>query len=101
MSQTTNYFDKIIAVQLKKLPYKVIVQIYYILKICLKLSYFPSAWKVVKIIIIPVPKPGKPATAITSYRSISLLSILSKILEKIIYAHRNKQLQYNPPTIQL
>ena len=37
--------------------------------------------------VIPIPKPRKPATNITSYRPISLLDILGKILEKIIQCH--------------
>ena len=39
-------------------------------------------WKVGQIIMIA--KPGKDVNDITSYRPISLLPILSKILEKII-----------------
>ncbi|XP_055856032.1 uncharacterized protein LOC129919203 [Episyrphus balteatus] len=44
--------------------------------------YFPKTWKHAKI--IPIPKPGKPAKLATSYRPISLLSCLSKILEKVL-----------------
>ena len=64
---------------------KPIVQLYYIYKACFKLSYFPTCWKITKIILII--KPGKPATSISSYRTISLLNILAKILEKIIHQH--------------
>jgi hypothetical protein len=52
-------------------------------------------WKVVTIILIL--KPGKPPHEPTSYRSISLLPILSKVFEKILlerFLHivQNKQL---------
>jgi hypothetical protein len=45
----------------------------------LRLSYFPTIWKSQ---ITMIPKPGKPANEVTSYRLISLLSIPSKIYEK-------------------
>ena len=35
--------------------------------------------------VIMVPKPGKPPTEITSYAPISLLPMLSKVLEKLLY----------------
>jgi len=44
-------------------------------------EYFPYQWKLEQIIMIV--KPGKNPNDITSYRLISLLPILSKILEKI------------------
>ncbi|XP_043506295.1 uncharacterized protein LOC122526809 [Frieseomelitta varia] len=53
--------------------------------------YFPSSWKVAKI--IPVPKPGKPGSDISSYRPISLLDIFGKILEKIIQHQIQKHIQ--------
>lgn len=46
------------------------------------LHYFPSSWKIAKI--IPILKSGKPTNFITSYRPISLLSSVGKIFEKII-----------------
>lgn len=71
--------DKITNTKLKNLPIKIIIQIYYIYKACLKLAYYPMDWKIAKVIL--VPKPDKPAT------SISLLNNLGKILEKIIHLH--------------
>ena len=44
--------------------------------------HFPSQWKVAQIIMIV--KPGKNPNYITSYRPISLLPTLSKILDKTI-----------------
>jgi hypothetical protein len=48
----------------------------------LRLSYFPRIWKFAQITMIP--KPGKPANEVTSYRPISLLLIPSKIFEKLL-----------------
>lgn len=47
----------------------------------LKIEHFPSQWKVAQIIMIP--KPGKPADKVESYRPISLLPVLSKLFEKL------------------
>jgi hypothetical protein len=49
---------------------------------CLKISYFPKAWK--KASIISIPKPGKNHNLPESYRPIALLSSVSKIYERII-----------------
>jgi hypothetical protein len=42
-------------------------------------GYFPAHWKVAQITLIP--EPGKPSHELTSYRPISLLPIISKVLE--------------------
>ncbi|XP_011699550.1 PREDICTED: RNA-directed DNA polymerase from mobile element jockey-like [Wasmannia auropunctata] len=56
---------------------------YYIIAASLKACYFPSVWK--RALVLAFPKPGKdPASP--NYRPISLLSILSKIYEGIIYS---------------
>lgn len=49
---------------------------------CLKIAYFPSQWKIGKIVAIP--KPGKSNTIATNYRPISLLSTIGKIYERLI-----------------
>ena len=48
----------------------------------LKLGHVPKEWKAAKIIMIH--KPGKPKQDLTSYRPISLLICLAKLMEKII-----------------
>jgi hypothetical protein len=45
-------------------------------------GYFPAQWKVTQITLIL--KPGKPPNELASYRSISLLLIVSKVSEKIL-----------------
>ena len=77
--------DKITLLKLKNLPNKPVTQLYYIYEACIKLDYFPTAWKIAKI--IPIPKLGKPLTRINSYSLVSLLNIFGKIFEKIINHH--------------
>jgi hypothetical protein len=67
---------------LKQLPDNCLTFIKSILNACLKLGYFPAAWKTAKI--IPILKPGKTASDPASYRPISLLIGLSKLFEKIL-----------------
>jgi hypothetical protein len=46
----------------------------------LRMSYYPIMWKFAQITMIP--KPGKPANEVNSYRPISLLPVTSKLFEK-------------------
>lgn len=69
---------------IQELSKKGIVLLTYLFNAALRLRYVPKAWKRAKMIVIL--KPDKPADLVTSYRPISLLSIISKILEKIVLA---------------
>ena len=51
-------------------------------KLSLKSGTFPDDWKLVHV--IPVPK-GSDSTLPTNYRPISILSILSKLIERHVY----------------
>lgn len=48
----------------------------------LRLLYYPLIWKFSEVILSP--KPNKLSELVTLYRSISLLSTLSKVFEKIL-----------------
>lgn len=72
---------KITGKLIKELPLKGKYMILYIFNAIIRHGHFPSKWKEARIIIIP--KPGKDATRIDSYRPISLLSILSNLFEKM------------------
>lgn len=63
------------------------MQLTHIFNACIKMSYFPKNWKLAKI--LPFHKPGKDKHLPQSYRPISLLPTLGKILEMIV----NKRLK--------
>lgn len=81
-------FDRINNRHIKHLPRKGILLLQLIILSCLRLSYFPDIWKIANIIAIK--KPGKNPKDPKSYRPISLLSSLSKILEKVILKRLRK-----------
>ena len=67
---------------LKELPHKGFRALTQIYNANLRLEYFPRYWKIGQIIM--TVKPGKDPTEVTSYRPISFLPLLSKILEKLL-----------------
>ncbi|KAL4127024.1 hypothetical protein QTP88_011222 [Uroleucon formosanum] len=67
---------------IKNLPAKAIIHLTHIYNATLRLSYFPTTWK--SSIIVTILKPGKPPENPSSYRPISLLPVLGKVLEKIL-----------------
>ena len=85
--------DKIHNKLLKNLPERGIKYIHFIICLCLKLSYFPDKWKLAKVVAIH--KPGKDPTKPISYRPISLLSSISKLLEKVYLLQINRHLDEN------
>jgi len=46
---------------------------------CLQMGHFPSRWERAEVFM--TPKPNKPEANLASYRPISLLPVLSKILK--------------------
>lgn len=75
-------FDGILNLELKNLSRECYIHISNIFNNCLTLAYYPAQWKLAKV--IPIPKPGKDPSSSRSYRPISLLSSLSKVLEKLL-----------------
>lgn len=74
--------DKISNISLKYLPKKGRILFTKIINAILKTGYFPTQWKLSKV--LPFPKPGKVPNKPENMRPISLLSKLSKLTEKII-----------------
>lgn len=74
--------DCISNILIKHLPKRAIIILKKIFNACLKIGYFPKSFKIAKV--IPIPKPGKDLRNTSSYRPISLLSCIGKLLEKII-----------------
>jgi hypothetical protein len=71
-------FDLISGKVLQELSEKCYKLITFIFNAILRTNYFPSIWKVAQIIMIL--KPGKKPEHVSSYRPISLLPMLSKVL---------------------
>jgi hypothetical protein len=74
--------DLVTPKMLKELPRKGLISLLYIFNGILRTQYWPKALKPAEIIVIP--KPGKDSQDPTSYRPISLLPIISKILERLL-----------------
>jgi hypothetical protein len=75
-------FDLITGEVLQQLPRKTIVKITKLINAAFRLKYVPRLWKMAEVIMIP--KPGKPPHGATSYRSISLLPVMSKLFDKLL-----------------
>lgn len=75
-------FDQTFNLELKHLSQGSFAFVARLFNRCWELGYFPSVWKLAKV--IPVLKPGKDPSVPKSYRPISLLSALSKLFEKTI-----------------
>ena len=74
--------DDIYAIMLKNLPQMALDIILDLYNDIWNFSCFPSQWY--EVVQIPVLKPGKDPTLVSSYRPISLLSTLFKVMEKMI-----------------
>lgn len=75
--------DHISAKMLKHLPSSYFDFITELFNECWRTGYYPAAWK--ESIITCIPKLGTDLSHPQSYRPISLLSILSKVFERLIY----------------
>jgi Reverse transcriptase (RNA-dependent DNA polymerase)/Endonuclease-reverse transcriptase len=74
--------DGIQAILLQKLPRKGFAHLLQIYQACFRLNHFPTRWQTA--IITPLLKPHKDPTLPSSYRPISLLDHMGKLLEKLI-----------------
>lgn len=79
--------DKIHAFLLKlALPY-IVEPLTYLYNLCIRTNTFPDAWKCAKVVALP---KSSDTTELNNYRPISILSVLSKPLEKHIHKHLSK-----------
>jgi len=74
--------DNITSQMLKELPKEGLIKLLLIFNAVVRCSYWPANFKSAQIIL--VLKPGKDPADVTSYRPISLLSTISKTLEKLL-----------------
>lgn len=70
----------------------ILVYITHVINCCLEIGYFPAMWK--EAIIFPLPKVTNPKDY-SDLRPISMLPIISKILEKVVYKQLNVFIQAN------
>lgn len=73
--------DLVTGEMLKQLPRKAMKRLADIFSAALELRWVPSVWKKAEVILIP--KSGKPTQLASSYRPISLLSIIGKLFERL------------------
>lgn len=73
------------------LPYT-IDSLTYIFNLCIQHNSFPLKLKKAKV--IPLPK-SKNTSDVNNYRPISLLSVLSKLLERHIHVHLTKYMEHH------
>jgi hypothetical protein len=74
--------DLITALMIQEMTSEGLQTLLHLFNAIARLEYWPAPLKNAKIIMIP--KPGKNSTDVASYRPISLLPIMSKILEKLL-----------------
>jgi hypothetical protein len=73
--------DQFTPIMMKELPEKCIVLLTYIFNGIIRMFYWPEHLKISQIVTIA--KPGKDPTEVTSYRSICLISVLSKFSKNL------------------
>ena len=81
-NKTSSGYDNISNILLKKLKMELLTPLTYVFNQSLKQGTFPEAMKIAEV--IPLHK-GKERYIESNYRPISLLTTMSKILEKIVY----------------
>lgn len=82
IKNTTPGKDKIPNALIKVFPNYVLEELLYIYNQCYNSGNIPKIWK--HSTIIPILKHGKPPEDCTSYRPISLLSCLGKLMERLV-----------------
>lgn len=74
--------DEISYTLLKSLQQTNLDELQLIFNQSFKTGIIPKSWK--EGMMIPIPKPGKPKTLLSSYRPIALLSCIGKTMERIV-----------------
>ena len=86
--------DSITTLHLKNLGDHAITYIPETINLSLRTTTIPNKWREGRI--LPLAKPGKPATEGTSYRPITLLSPIAKVMERLLLPLAEQHLQPHP-----
>lgn len=78
---------------LKLCPESLLMILVAIFNASIRLGHFPAAWKMASVVMLP--KPGKNPSFPQNYRPISLLPVLGKLLEKILYVRIQEHVAAN------
>jgi len=89
-NKNTPVLDAVTARMLKELPKEGAVNLMCVFNAILLLEYWPKSLNIAQIIMIL--KPEKNPMEVSSYRPISLLPTISKVLVKVILKTINKYL---------
>ena len=93
LKNKTPGLDQIHNMFIKKAPLQLLKDILNLYNQSLKTMDIPNKWKIATI--IPILKPGKDGTIITSYRPIALLSCIGKLMEHLVHNRINYFVQSN------
>lgn len=91
--------DRISYAMLRNLPKSCKLTLLVLYNKILQSGIYPHTW--LSAILLPIPKPNKPTNDINSYRPISLIPCLSKILEKMLtkrlmwFVNKNNLINHN------
>lgn len=91
--------DEVTAKILRKAWPVVKTQLHQVMNDCLREARFPNTWKVANIVVIPKGKDKDPAYP-KSYRPISLISSMSKVLESLIIRRLTEETKLDEETHQ-
>ena len=82
LKNTSPGSDNIYNIFLKKAPQNIIFELVQLFNGSLVTGVVPNEWKAG--VICPIPKPGKDPSLVASYRPITMLSCVGKLLERIL-----------------
>jgi hypothetical protein len=66
-----------------------------LIRASMALGYTPVSWRHIRVVFIPISKPGKPLSQVKSLRHISLMSFILKTFEKLLDGVIEKPLHQN------
>lgn len=87
-SKHSSGFDGISNWLIKRMPESFFVGFTTLFNHAINVKYFPQSWKLA--VVIPIHKPGQPNDKLKSFRPISMISNISKLLERVLLSRIRK-----------